>query len=204
VKHNQDINRILPTFRPIAMIVVALALFLGLGASSQADSEEGLTTGSQSNSRVFTVDVAEDFDKFVPSPPFDQDGVPQRGSFFITEGKIYPKGTIKDEGTSFDPNAEGAIGQWFCRGTHLVSGVAFPEARFAVDTAQAYLLSDDNNMIVTDGLEGGFGHILQRVVSGGTGKYRNFIGIQKQELLGFNKSGGVNLRVTFELKRVRF
>jgi hypothetical protein len=42
------------------------------------------------------------------------------------------------------------------------------------------------------------------VVSGGTGKYRNFIGIQKQELLGFNKSGGVNLRVTFELERVRF
>ena len=63
-------------------------------------------------------------------------------SFFVTEGKIYPKGTIQGDGASFDPNSDGAIGQWFCRGTHLVSGVEFPEARFAVDTAQAYLVAN--------------------------------------------------------------
>ena len=56
-------------------------------------------------------------------------------------------------------------------------------------------------MIVTDGLEGGLGFEIQRAVSGGTGKFKNYIGIQKQELLGFNKSGGVNLRVTFVLRR---
>jgi hypothetical protein len=37
--------------------------------------------------------VSEDFTNFVPVPPiFDK--VPQRGSFFITEGMIYPAGTI--------------------------------------------------------------------------------------------------------------
>jgi len=203
VKQNQNINRISRKFRPVAVVMAALALFFGLGASSQARSNEEITAKSNSHRRVFTIDVAEDFEKFVPGPPFDQDGVPQRGSFFITEGKIYPEGTIKDDGASFDPNSEGAIGQWFCRGTHLVSGLEFPEVRFAADTAQAYLLPNDKEMIVTDGLEGGFGYVLQRVVSGGTGKFRKFIGIQKQELLGFNKSGGVNIRVTFELERVR-
>jgi hypothetical protein len=186
----------------IAIVTTVLALFFGLGVSPVAYADEGVTTQSKQKRIFLTVDVAEDFAKFVPGPPFDSDGVPQRGSFFVTEGKIYTKGTIQGDGASFDPNSEGSIGTWFCRGTHLVSGLEFPEARFAVDTAQAYLLPNDKQMIVTDGLEGGLGFELQRVVSGGTGKYRKVIGIQKQELIGFNASTGVNLRVTFELERL--
>jgi hypothetical protein len=40
-----------------------------------------------------------------------------------------------------------------------------------------------------------------RSVTGGTGFFRGYVGEQRQEFLGFNASGGVNLRVTFILKK---
>ena len=203
MKHNQNANPLFHLLRPIATLATTIALLVGLGAGSKALATEGATTQSKSNRSFVQVEVAEDFSKFVPGPPFDADGVPQRGSFFVTEGKIFPEGTIQGDGSSFDPNSEGSIGTWFCRGTHLVSGLEFPDVRFAVDTTQAYLMPDDTQMIVTDGLEGGFGFEMQRVVSGGTGKFRKVIGIQKQELMGFNASGGVNIRVTFKLAPMR-
>jgi hypothetical protein len=39
------------------------------------------------------------------------------------------------------------------------------------------------------------------MISGGTGKYRGYVGEQRQEFLCFNATGGVNLRVTFILKK---
>ena len=200
-KKNNGFTRLSRRSTVLAVVAGLGAALLGLAPSAHANDVEAKHFGYFKNRRVVTVDVAEDFAKFVPGPPFDDDGVPERGSFFVTEGNIYPKGTIKGDGADFDPNADGAVGTWFCRGTHLVSGTEFPNARFAVDTAQAYLLPSDKDMIVTDGLEGGLGFEIQRAVSGGTGKFKNYIGIQKQELLGFNKSGGVNLRVTFVLRR---
>lgn len=203
MKQNQKTHCRFHLANPIATVATALALFVGLGISPATAANEDNTTQSNQNRTDLTVEVAEDLATFVPGPPFDAAGVPQRGSFFITQGKIFPEGTIQGDGASFDPNSEGAIGTWFCRGTHLVSGLEFPATRFAVDTAQAYLMPDDKQMIVTDGLEGGFGFEVQRVISGGTGEFRKVIGIQKQELIGFNQSGGVALRVTFELERVR-
>lgn len=61
-------------------------------------------------------------------------------------------------------------------------------------------LPDDGDSIVTDGLEGN-GTIL-RAVTGGTGHFRGYVGEQRQEFLGFNSTGGVNLRVTFILRKV--
>jgi hypothetical protein len=57
-----------------------------------------------------------------------------------------------------------------------------------------------SNSIATEGVEGR--GTLLRVVAGGTGAYRDYVGEQKQEFLGFNATGGVNLRVTFTLRRV--
>ena len=116
---------------------------------------------------MFTVDVAEDFALFNPTLVKPTDTQPERGSFFVTEGNIYPAGTIKGDGAAFDPNSAGSTGRWFCRGTHLVSASAIPAAAFWVDTAQLYLLPDDTRSIATDGLEG-VGTIL-RTVTGGTG-----------------------------------
>jgi len=150
----------------------------------------------------FTVDVSEDFTQFVPAPPI-VDGIPQRGSFFITEGKIYPAGTIQGDGSAFDPtdpHGPTATGRWFCRGTHLVAGNEIPAtAQPWVYTSQAYLLPDEKSTLDTSGLEQTAP--IVRAVTGGTGKFKRISGVQKQEFLGFNKLGGVNLRVTFLLNR---
>jgi hypothetical protein len=39
-------------------------------------------------------------------------------------------------------------------------------------------------------------------VTGGTGPFAGYVGEQRQELIGFNASGGVNLRVTFVLRKI--
>ena len=140
-----------------------------------------------SNPLVLTVDVAEDFTKFNPTFVKPSDTEPKRGSWFITEGNVYPAGTIQGAGESFDPNTAGAMGRWYCRGTHLVSASEIPAAPLWVDTAQLYFLPDDEHSIVTDGLEGS-GAIL-RAVTGGTGQFRGYLGKQRQEFLGFTRGG---------------
>ena len=51
--------------------------------------------------------------------------------------------------------------------------------------------------IASEGLEGK--ESIVRVVTGGTGNFAGYIGEQRQTVLGFNPTGGVNLRVTFTL-----
>ncbi|MFN0104825.1 MAG: hypothetical protein ACKV2U_22425 [Bryobacteraceae bacterium] len=148
----------------------------------------------------FTVDVAEDMNLFVePRVPVGTE--PLRGSFFVTEGKIFPAHTIPSVGgDQFDPNAVGgAIGAWFCKGTFLVKGSLFDQTPMAVLSDQVYLLTNDKQSIATTGAEGSAPTV--RAVIGGTGMYAGYTGEQRQEFLGFNKTGGVNLRVTITLRK---
>ena len=147
---------------------------------------------------VLTVDVAEDFGKFVPTFVKPADTEPKRGSFFVTEGRVFPAGTIQGDGAAFDPNSSGHVGVWICRGTHLVAGSEIPAARLWVSTAQLFVLGRQGlNQLATEGVEGS-GTVV-RVVTGGGGNYVGFVGEQRQTFLGFNATGGVNLRVTFTL-----
>lgn len=148
---------------------------------------------------VFTVDVAEDLaGKFVPTLVKPEHTQPERGSFFVTEGRVFPAGTIQGDGADFDPYRTGHIGVWFCRGTHLVSASEIPAAPLWVDTAQLFVLGrQGKEQLATEGIEGG--GTVRRVVTGGTGNYAGWRGEQQQTFLGFNPTGGVNLRVTFIL-----
>ncbi|MGH8204108.1 MAG: hypothetical protein ACREST_05820 [Steroidobacteraceae bacterium] len=175
--------------------VFALGALIGLVCAPTA------SVASDSKVIRFTVDVAEDFTKFTPTLVSPDDIEPRRGSFFLTEGRIFPKGTIMGDGADFDPNSEGSIGLWICRGTHLAnaSDIISGDAEIWVATTQNYLLPDDLRSIATEGREGTMP--IVRTVVGGTGKYRGYSGEQRQELLGFNKTFGVNLRVTFILRK---
>ena len=126
---------------------------------------------------------------------------PLRGSFFVTEGKIFPAGTIPSiNGDQFDPSkVTGTIGTWFCKGTFLVKGSVFDKTAAAVLTDQLYLLPNDGRSIATTGTEGN-GTAVRPVV-GGTGQFAGYTGEQTQQFLGFNRTGGVNLRVTIRLRK---
>ena len=107
--------------------VVGVAMILGPAAYAQeADAER---TARKREPIVFTVDVAEDLaGKFVPTFVKPEHTQPERGSFFVTGGRIFPAGTIDGDGATFDPNRSGHIGIWICRGTHLVAANEIPAA----------------------------------------------------------------------------
>jgi hypothetical protein len=190
--------------RPAAAVLAVTLAALGSTGVGASDRQERQSANRLPQTIVFSVDVAEDFSLFSPTKVRPDDTQPERGAFFVTEGNIYPVGTIERGGTPeapgpFDPNASGALGRWFCRGTHLVSGALFPSTARAVHTGQLYLLPNEAASLTTEGLEGNAA--IVRAATGGTGPFKGYIGEQRQELLGFNNSGGVNLRVTFVLKK---
>ncbi|HEY8550333.1 MAG TPA: hypothetical protein VIL35_10285 [Vicinamibacterales bacterium] len=148
---------------------------------------------------VYTVDVAEDMSLFIPTFVKPEHTQPEPGSFFVTRGRVFPEGTIQGSGADFDPNRSGHIGVWICRGTHLVAASEIPDAPWWVSSAQLFVLGrQGKEMLTTEGIEGK--GTIRRVVTGGAGNYAGWTGEAFQTFLGFNSTGGVNLRVTFVLR----
>jgi hypothetical protein len=174
------------------LLALTIGAAITTGGPAAGASDDGVVK--------FTVDVAEDFSRFVVTMVNPADTEPKRGAWFVTEGRIYPGGTIKGDGSTFDPSSAGSIGTWTCRGTHLISLTEILAGVSPwVATTQTYELPDDTRAITTDGVEGA--SPVVRAVTGGTGRFSGSVGVQRQQLLGFNTTGGVNLRVTFVLRR---
>lgn len=174
------------------------AVVLMLTASAYGQEGDQQDAARKPEPIVFAVDVAEDFKKFVPTLVKPEHTQPERGSFFVTEGRIFPAGTIQGDGATFDPSQRGHIGVWFCRGTHLVAAHEIPAAPLWVDTAQLFVLGrQGKEQLTTEGIEGN--GTVTRIVTGGTGNYAGWTGEQRQTFLGFNATGGVNLRIWFIL-----
>jgi hypothetical protein len=184
------------------VLAAAAALMLMTTAPVDAQGPEAARKHRDREPVVFTVDVAEDLaGKFVPTFVKPEHTQPERGSFFVTEGRVFPAGTIQGDGTGFDPYRPGHIGVWICRGTHLVAASEIPAAPLWVTTAQLFVLGrQGKEQIATEGIEGS--GTVTRIITGGAGNYAGFIGEQRQTFLGFNSTGGVNLRVTFILRPV--
>ncbi len=183
-----------------AATVAVIALSAPLAEARQSD----LAAAKKAAEIVeFTVDVAEDLNgKFVPTLVRPEDTQPERGSFYVTQGRVFPAGTIEGDGADFDPNRSGHVGIWISRGTHLVAASEIPQAEtWWVHTAQLYILGrQGKEQIATEGVEG-IGTV-SRIVNGGTGNYVGWVGEQRQTFLGSNATGGANLRVTFVLRKV--
>lgn len=169
--------------------------------SGQYQVDQGVQGNGRPEKITLTFDVAEDMNKYLEHRTAA--GVePMPGSQFVTQGNIYPAGTIPgkgDAGATFDPNQPGARGSWYCKGVFLVRGSEFDKSPLAVYSDQIYELRS-GNAIATTGLEGNGTSV--RPVTGGAGNYAGYTGEQRQQFLGFNKSGGVNLRVTITLTKV--
>jgi len=193
-----------PLSKPSSLVrraAVAGALAAALVMPAHAQHPDAAGAKSDREPIVFTVDVAEDLaGKFVPTFVRPEHTQPERGSFFVTEGRVFPGGTIQGAGTGFDPNRSGHVGIWICRGTHLVAASEIPAAALWVSTAQLFVLGrQGKEQIVSEGVEGA--GTVTRIVTGGAGNYAGYTGEQRQTFLGFNASGGVNLRVTFTLRK---
>jgi hypothetical protein len=185
---------------PLSRLAAVVGVALILGPAASAQEAEADRAARKREPIVFTVDVAEDLaGKFVPTFVRPEHTQPERGSFFVTEGRVFPAGTIEGDGATFNPNTSGHIGIWICRGTHLVAANEIPAAPLWVSSAQLFVLGrQGKEQLATEGVEGG--GTITRIVTGGAGNYAGWVGEQRQTFLGFNPTGGVNLRVTFILR----
>ena len=159
------------------------------------------------------VEVAENGWRFSPdeTPVHEDSRLPAYGGEFITEGYIYPKGTVSCEDNLCDGVFEDGkpefpdlvIGKWTCRGWHVGDGAHTVSGPWVV-TTQIFDLGDmpGAKTIVTDGYEfSDFNVEFLRAITGGTGKYSKARGQQKQGFLGWNASIGRTQRMVLELKK---
>jgi hypothetical protein len=147
-------------------------------------------------------DVAEDLSRFVfaPAPVFD-DGMPAYGNAFVTQGYVYPAGTLDGgvEGTL--PNGNPAfpdlvIGEWTCDGFFVGDG-AHARTGVIVVTRQV-IVFDDGDLLITQGPELAETQVeVVRAVTGGTGDYLNAPADIRQTLLGMSDGYGVRLQMQF-------
>lgn len=130
---------------------------------------------------------------------------PKRGTTFTVTGKIFPGGTIPPGITSFDPNQPGSIGTWVCSGVFVADAADIfgGKAKIAFHTSQIFMFPDDRNALFTEGLEGSVGATTHRVVVGGTGKFQDLVGKERQETIGLNLDGKglFDIHFTFKLNR---
>jgi hypothetical protein len=199
--------------RTTAVRVGAAALAV-LAVTAGGVSLAAASDGNRHRPRTLEVDIAEDGTRFVidEAPVFD-DGFPAYGNPFVTQGYIYPAGTLTDsngvnpDGTPEFPDK--VIGEWSCTGYFIADGAHTTEGSW-VYTTQLFAFGDDpdtgRNTVVVTGYEGAeAGKIVTGAITGGTGRYSTARGEADQELLGINNPDlptmGINKTVEFEIER---
>jgi hypothetical protein len=194
--------------------IVTLALFTIFFSMDAALAGEG--KAYQRNTKVIKFDVAENGTRFIfdeaPLHENTDPPMPAYGNPFITEGYIYPHGTIEcsAEGGCTGTNPDGSaqfpelvIGRWTCRGWFVGNGMLTETGPVVIST-QLYDLGETpgDKTLVSEGYElVDFNVAVNRAITGGTGKYALARGEVKQTLLGFNDSMGVNLQLKLKVKR---
>jgi hypothetical protein len=187
------------------MLLALLAILTVIGLMILSRPASGQETADNAT-QTLKFDVAEDMSRFV----FDQsvtfeDGMPKHGSPFITQGYIYPAGTldggngVREDGSPQFPDK--VIGEWTCRGWFVGEG-AHAKTGPMVITTQLYNFGEDlgNETFVSEGYElADVGVVIERAITGGTGPYTGAKGEVKQTFLGFNATEGVNLTIEAEI-----
>lgn len=175
--------------------LLALVMSLGIAIIVSAQTDEDAST--------LKVEVAEDGGRFV----FDDlnlfdDGMPAYGSAFVTQGYIYPEGTLSGTNGVLENGEpefpELVLGQWTCYGWMIGDGARTETGEWVVST-QIYQFND-GSLIITDGFEIiDFEVPVTRAITGGTYEHANAGGEMVQVLHGFTDAMGVNLSVEFQL-----
>lgn len=190
-----------------ALAALGFATLGVVGASTDAKFWEHPERNNVRNISL-KFDVAEDMTRFAfdPDHTFEEDGFPAHGSFFVTQGYIYPEGTldgtngVNPDGTPEFPDQ--VIGSWTCYGTFIGDAAHATSGPWVV-TTQIYNFGSSlgNQTLVTDGFElADVGVPIERAITGGTGDFANARGEGEQTFLGFNANEGVSLSVELDVK----
>ena len=144
-------------------------------------------------------DVAEDHTRFVFAPaPVHADGMPAHGNPFVTQGYIYPVGTLN--GDESGVNADGSptypglvLGTWTCDGWFVADGAHTTSGTWLI-SRQTYEFAN-GEILISQGPEAAdVGKMQVRPITGATGSMEDNEGVIFQRLLGFNDHMGVKAR----------
>lgn len=201
----QNLRKIGILFLLLAVGMMSIGV---VGASTGTDTRFPHPEGNMPSTVHLKFDVAEDMTRFAfdPDHTFEEDGMPAHGSYFVTQGYIYPEGTL-DSSNGVNPDGSPefpgkVIGTWTCYGSFIGDGAHATTGPWVV-TTQIFNFGDDpgRQMIVTDGYElAETGVSIKRAITGGTDDFANARGEGEQTFLGFNASEGVNLSLELNIK----
>jgi hypothetical protein len=128
--------------------IVGLIALLAVIASGAAIATSVLGgTAAEANTEVIKFDVAENVTKFAfDEAPAHEDGLPAYGNPFITQGYIYPEGTLNGSNGVLPDGSpefpEEVIGEWICSGWFIGDGAHTTSGPMVV-TTQIYQLEGD-------------------------------------------------------------
>jgi hypothetical protein len=182
--------------------LVALAAMASLGNTAANQQNPAIPV---SGDGTIAFDVSEDMTRFAfAAEPVHDDGMPAHGNPFITQGYIYPAGTL-DGANGVNPDGspefpDKVLGEWTCYG-YFVGEAAHAKTGPMVITTQIYNFGEElgEATLVTNGYELADVEVpVLRAITGGTGPFQAARGQAEQQFLGFNATEGVVL--TYELQ----
>ena len=197
------------------LMALMLLMFLLMPQAHAGSRHHSIGNYFDFRTKVIEVDIVENPRKFsFDETPAFEDGSPAYGGEFITQGFIYPKGTLEmGEGVDANGNPQFpdlVIGTWFCRGWHVGDGARTTTGPIVI-THQLFNFGKKYGVktITTDGLElADFSETIKRAITGGTGRFKRARGEQIQTLEGLNQFQteqgplvGVKLRVKLNINR---
>lgn len=185
-----------------SMILRSAAAVIALSTTMNVAAIDRDALDTRPPVRTLQFDVVQNATDFFFEGPVNENGIPAKGTPFVTTGYIYRAGTFDTYGrdSGVKPNGdpqfpELVIGTWTCRGWHVQDGDA--ETGVVVLTTQTFNLDDrapGSHMIVTDGIElADFNVPFTRPVTGASGKFSRLQGEMVQTYLDFNAAGGFNM-----------
>lgn len=184
---------------------LALVLTMVVMAACQPVMAKPVEQGDEAG-KVMRFQVAEDGNRFVfTKERLFEDGMPQYGTPFVTQGYLYPEGTLNGTNGVLADGApefpDKVIGEWTCYGWMIGDGGHTTTGEWVVST-QIYKFNEEHGggILVTDGFELADIEVpVARTITSGTGQFKHASGEQVQTLLGFTEQMGVNLTVELQL-----
>lgn len=148
-------------------------------------------------------DVAEDHTRIhMAAAPVNENGMPAHGNAFVSQGYIYPEGTLADgivgvleDGSPAFPDL--VLGTWTCDGYFVGEGGNATTGVWII-SRQTFAFNDGTT-VVTQGTEiADIGQPNLRPVTGATGDFADIDGGLIQTTLGFNDFWGLSATYEFE------
>lgn len=170
-------------------------------APSTLTADEALARVTDADGTI-RFDIAEDGTRFVWADKtiFDV-GLPAHGATYISQGYIYPEGTLTDK--SDGVNADGSpqfpdqvLGQWSCYGWYIGEGTHATDGPRVLST-QLYQFGNvwGAATLVSEGyVLSNTGGTVARAITGGTGPFATVRGELADTNLGVNETAGGNAR----------